>query len=262
MFSKTADEILQNVKNIPHKFFFAHRKPIPKCFEDPTEAALKDNDVTHFWFVEDDMILPPSILSDLLAVREPVVTVDYPVSKNGQGALFKGSDGSVIFSGTGCLLVERKVFDQIKKPYFRSDIGWSAVNYGKGLVKLMASDRGTSFKTYGLHDVNFGAKLHKAGIPITVLEQTVGQRKLLALGKTGSNNGAHQIEEWHKVKKDVLLKEILKYPVVPRGNLVAVKTPTGEINTNKKHAAKLIKEGLGVKVVPRGVIIDTLDVSI
>ena len=39
MFSKTAEEIINNVKGVPHKFFFSHKRPIPECFEIPTEEA-------------------------------------------------------------------------------------------------------------------------------------------------------------------------------------------------------------------------------
>lgn len=262
MFSRTAAEVLENLRGVNHKIFFAHRKPIPNCFEDPTQEALKDPDVTHLWFVEDDMILPPDILKQMINFEEDVVAADYPVTKQGQGALFKDASGKVIFSGTGCLLVKRPVFDKLKKPYFRSDVGWSALNYGKKLIKLIATDRGTNFKTYGLHDVTFGVKLFKAGIPINVIPVTLGQRKLIALGKVGTNDGAHQIEEWTKVKPDVLLKEIFKYPITPRGNLVSLDTPSGTINTDKKHAAKLIKSGLGTKPEKASVIIDTLDVEI
>ena len=39
IFSRTADEILQNLKDIPHKIYFSHRKPIPDCFNEPVEEA-------------------------------------------------------------------------------------------------------------------------------------------------------------------------------------------------------------------------------
>lgn len=261
MFSKTADEILQNLKGVNHRFFFAHKKPIPDCFEEPTERAMKDEEITHLWFVEDDMVLPFDILKQMINCQTDVVAVDYPVSKKGQGALFKTHD-RVIFCGTGCLLVKREVFDKLKKPYFRSDIGWSAINYGKKLVKLTATDRGKNFKTYGLHDVTFGVKLFKAHIPIEVLPITLGQRKLVALGKAGTNDGAHQIEEWTKVKPDVLLKEIYKYPVTPRGSLVSVDTPSGTISTDKAHAARMIKAGVGTRPGKTTIIIDASEVDI
>jgi hypothetical protein len=42
MFSKTAEEIVRNTQGVPHQKFFAHKLPIPDCFEWPTIKALKD----------------------------------------------------------------------------------------------------------------------------------------------------------------------------------------------------------------------------
>src|SRR4051812_9654624 len=111
MFSETADEILQNLKGIDHKFFFSHRQPIPDCFEKPTNRALLDDSITHLWFVEDDMKLAPDTLSKLLVVNRAVVTVDYPVNADGRGSIFK-VDKQIVFCGTGCLLVKREVFNE------------------------------------------------------------------------------------------------------------------------------------------------------
>lgn len=57
IFSRTAEEILNNLKKVPHKIYFAHKRPIPECFNEPLEEALADKDITHIWFVEDDMVL-------------------------------------------------------------------------------------------------------------------------------------------------------------------------------------------------------------
>jgi hypothetical protein len=50
MFSKTAEEIVRNTQGLPHQKFFSHKLPIPDCFEWPTIKALKDPDITHFWY--------------------------------------------------------------------------------------------------------------------------------------------------------------------------------------------------------------------
>lgn len=253
MFSQTADEILQNVKAVPHKFFFSHRKPIPECFEAPTKAALLDKDVTHLWFVEDDMMLPPDTLKSLLEADKAVVTADYPINKEGRGSVFRVKN-QVVFCGTGCLLVKRAVFDELKAPYFEVDTRWNIKNYGDFLK--MTATKNSNLDGYGLHDVNFGMKLYAKNIPIHAIDRVLGQRKLIALGKAGSNNGAHQIEEWENVRKDHLLKQIKKWPVEPRGNLVSVITPKGEINVSEAHAQKLIKKGLATKSPHKYLVVD------
>lgn len=253
MFSETAEDILKNLKGIPHRLYFAHKLPIPECFESPTVRAMADKDITHIWMVEDDMIIPAGTLQSMLWLHKPVVTCDYPVSNKGQGAVFY--DGSnAVFCGTGCTLIEKAVLTKLGQPYWRSDIRWNIANYGTH-IRLIAHPN-ESFDNYGLHDVNFGMRLQKKHIAITVLEAVLGQRKLLALGQAGSNNGAHQIEEWTKVKKHFLNKLIKSWPVMKSGSLTSVQTPTGMVETSKPHAKRLVENGLGVYPPKTTLIID------
>lgn len=252
IFSETADEILQNLKGIPHKFFFAHKLPIPECFEKPTNRALLDESITHLWFIEDDMKLAPDTLKKMLEKDKAVVTVDYPVNEQGRGAMFK-VDKQIIFCGTGCLLVKREVFDELRAPYFRTDLRWNIKNYGEYLKMQVSEDSNLG---YGLHDVNFCMNLYNLGIPIHAISGRLGQRKLVALGKQGTNNGAHQIKVWHKIVQGHLLKEIRKWPVLPTGKLTTVVTPTGEINVTEDHAKILIKKGLATKPPKRKLVVD------
>ena len=254
IFSRTAEEILLNLRGFPHKIFFAHRLGIPECFEAPTERALADKDVTHLWFVEDDMILPPDILTKMHAMDVAVVTADYPTNENGRGAVFKVKN-QVIFCGTGCTLVKREVFNELRKPYFTTDIAWNVKNYGD-YIRFIPAERGEDPDGYGLHDVNFCMNLFKLRIPIHDVGVKLGQRKLLALGKAGSNDGAHQIAEWTKIKRDELLKRIKKWPVQPTGNLVSVLVGDREILTSRKHASKLVRLGMATRPPRKYVVVD------
>jgi hypothetical protein len=262
IFSATAEDILDNLRNTPHKFFFSHGQPIPKCFESPTRQALKDKSITHLWFVEDDMILPPNTLQDMLALDANAVTCDYPTNKDGRGSVFTDRGGSVVFCGTGCLLVRRTVFDGLKRPYFTDRVRWNMLNYGDA-VKLTASPA-TKLDGYGLHDITFGIKLWKNGVIIKTMPVTVGQRKLISLGKAGSNDGAHTIEEWTEVVPDMRLEAIEAQPVAlgAKSKLVVVDTPTGGISTSRKHADNLVKQGLASYPPKRHTIIDDSDVVI
>lgn len=254
IFSQTADEILQNLRGIPHKFYFAHKLPIPQCFEKPTCKAIFDEEITHLWFIEDDMVVPPDTLKMMLDMDVAVVTADYPVNPDGRGAVFKDKGGKVIFTGTGCLLVKKQVFDELKAPYFRTDIRWTVKNMG-GYIKLHPSKM-TNIDGYGLHDVNFCMNLNRLGIPIHVIPKKLAQRKLISLGKAGSNDGAHNIEIWKKITANHLLKQVMKWPPTETGNLVTVLTPTGEINCSASHAKKLIRKGLAKRPPRRHSVID------
>lgn len=258
LFSRTADELLQNLDGYDYDIFFAHGLSIPECFTVPLNRALK-GDFTHIFFVEDDQILPEETLSAMLLMDSPVVTMDYPVSKTGQGAVFSDKAGRVIFTGTGCLLVKREVFDKLKTPYFRTDIKWNVQNYGD-FVRMTAQEM-PNVAGYGLHDVTFGLKLWKAGIPISVAG-TIGQRKLKALGKPGTNEGAHDIEEWTKVIPNYLLKKYKKMPVLPRGVLIAVQTLEGELMVHPDKARKMYKAGMATRIPKQSVSIDFNEVDL
>lgn len=259
-FSQTADEVLQNVKDIPHKFFFSHRKPIPECFETPTQKALEDPEITHLWFVEDDMVLPAGVLQQLLDADANAVTCDYPVTKDDRGSVFYDQGGSVVFCGTGCLLVKRQVFDSIKAPYFTDKVRWTMLNYGEA-VKLTGVYGSAG---YGTHDITFSIKLWKTGVIIEVLKTKLGQRKLVALGKPGTNEGAHNIEVWTKIVKNARLKAIQVQPVAlgAKTKLVTVDTPNGGITTSRKHADNLVEQGLASYPPRRFTIIDDSEVEI
>lgn len=258
MFSETADELLQNLEGYDYDIFFAHGLPIPQCFENPLTEALQGS-YSHIWIVEDDMILPNDTLDSMLVMDSPVVTMDYPVDKKGQGVVFADKAGRVVFTGTGCLLVKRQVFNKLSKPYFRTDIKWGITNYGK-FIRLTANTM-PNLEGYGLQDVTFGLKLWKAEIPISVAGK-IGQRKLIALGEVGSNQGAHQVEEWTAVKPDVLYKRFKSYPKQPIGKLISVLTKDGEMNVHPDYAKKLIHAGIAKKAPQESVSIDYNEVEL
>lgn len=259
-FSQTAEELLRNLRGYDHQIYFSHRRPIPECFEFPTTSALKDKAVTHLWFVEDDMVLPDGTLTRLLGADKNAVTVDYPTSKEGNGAVFFDQGGNAVFGGTGCLLVKRKVFDSLKAPYFTDTIRWTLQNYGQA-VKLTGvyADGG-----YGTHDITFCIKLWNSGVTLHVLKGDLKQRKLVALGKAGSNNGAHQIEVWSKVVKNKRLKAVRAQPIAlgATSKLVTVDTPTGGITTSRKHAETLVAQGMASYPPKRYTIIDDSEVTL
>lgn len=262
IFSQTADEILQNLKGIPHRFFFSHRKPIPQCFESPVNRALLDESVTHLWLIEDDMVLRPDTLKKLIKADVNAVAYDYPINTKGRGSVFYDQGGSVVFCGTGCLLVKREVFDHIKAPYFTDKVKWTMYNMGES-VKLVAS-KNPSGEGYGLHDITFCIKLWKTGVKINVLPGKLGQRKLIALGEAGTNEGAHNIEVWKKIMKNARLKDIQSQPLAltARSRLVTIDTPTGGVTTSRKHAENLVEQGLATYPPKLYTIIDDSEVTI
>lgn len=260
IFSQTAEELLNNLEGYDYDIFFSHGRPIPECFERPVLQALRTSiPYTHLWFIEEDMILPDETLSAMLLFDAPVVTMDYPTSKTGQGSVFYDKSGRVLFTGTGCLLVKRGVFDRLNKPYFRTDIKWNVSNHGS-FIRFTANPNADT-ELYGLHDVTLGMALWKKDIPISVAGM-IGQRKLVRLGEPGTNEGAHEIEEWSKVVPNYLMKVYKKFPVLPVGNLTEVGTLTGTITVHPDHAKKLIKAGMATKIPKQSVSVDYNDIEL
>lgn len=203
LFSQSFDELLRELKPFEYKIYFAHGKPIPDCFNEPLEKALKDKKITHILFAEDDMVLPKGILKKMVDLNVPATALDYPFKNDGESTILHDPQGYALYSGTGFLLVWREILDKIPSPVFRTDLAWD-VRIEKGTLYMWPRDV-SNIKTYGLHDINFGLTLWTNGFPI-VPAAPAGQRKLIAMGQTNSNNGAHIIKTIDKVGIDNITK--------------------------------------------------------
>jgi hypothetical protein len=207
------------------------------------------------------MILPDDILRMMLNEPADVVTCDYPAAKDGRGVVFQAKDQHIIFGGLGCTLVKTSILLRLKPPYFRTDIKWHPTNLGSS-VMLTAGQGTPKADEYGMQDVNFYMKLHQVNATMSLFPITLGQRKLVKLGEAGTNNGAHQIEEWKKLNKNFWLKHISKFPKQEGTKLQTVVFPNGLANVSKAHAAKLVKEGLAELSKPKAFIMDANGVEL
>lgn len=203
LFSESFEELLRELKPFNYKIYFAHGKPIPDCFNLPLERALKDEEVSHILFAEDDMMLPKGILGKMADLNVPATALDYPFKNNGEATILHDPEGYALYSGTGFLLVWREVLDKMPKPVFRTDLAWD-VRIQKGTLYMWPRDV-SQIKTYGLHDINFGLQLWTNGYPI-IPAAPAGQRKLVVLGQSGTNDGAHIIKTIDKVGIDNITK--------------------------------------------------------
>lgn len=204
MFSETLEELLgelDSLEGMDWEIYWAHERPLPACFNEPTEKALADPDVFAVLLCEDDMVIPKDILKEMFAANYPAVALDYPFQQQGDATTLHDPQGMAFWTGTGFLLVAREVLQNIPKPIWRTDrtfdpfIDSDTIHFWpRKLTKVH----------YGLHDLNFGMVCYSAGMPIMVLERTAGQRKLKALGEKHTNNGAHQIEELTVVGRDLV----------------------------------------------------------
>lgn len=205
MFSETFEELLGELKDFDHKFFWAHGKSLPDCFNEPVEAALKDSEIYAVLICEDDMIIPKGILKRMFARNYPVVALDYPFKNDGDSTMLHDPEGNAIYSGTGFILIAKPILEALPKPIFRTDTAWDTMIKGDALVFW---PRKLTQVAYGLHDVNLGIILFANSLPIKPLLRTAGQRKLVKLGQSHTNNGAHEIKKLTKVGRDLVIKTV------------------------------------------------------
>jgi len=201
MHSSTLEELLGELEGFNYQIFWSHAKGLPACFNDPTEEILKDPDVFAVLIVEDDMIIPKGILKKMFAQNYPVVALDYPFQQDGDSTVLHDPQGFAFWTGTGFILIAKEVLEGLEKPIWRTDRTFDPF-IDKDTIHFWPRKLDKVY--YGLHDLNFGMVLYSAGIPIMVMDETAGQRKLVALGKAGTNNGAHNIKELTIVGRDLV----------------------------------------------------------
>lgn len=205
MFSETYEELLNELEGLNYIIYWAHERPLPECFNEPTELALANPNVYAVLIVEDDMIIPKGILKKMFKQNYPVVALDYPFKNNGDSTVLNDPNGFAYWSGTGFLLVARQVLEAFPKPIWRTDTAYDTMIKGDALIFW---PRKLKKIAYGLHDVHFGMVLYSQGLPVKMMAKTAGQRKLVALGEKNVNNGAHQIKELTKVGRDMVIKSM------------------------------------------------------
>lgn len=186
MFSETLAEVLREVRSIGCEWdvFFSHSRPIPDCFNEPVTAALRWG-ASHVWVVEEDMILPEGVLTDLIAAGAPFAVADYPV--RGGMSVHRDGDGAVMWAGTGCLFADANAMRD--EAPFTAEFQFEL--RGGLWVKVPASPG-----AYGLHDIEFGLRLHTRGEPLHVIDRVCGQRYVARPAAVGTN-----VQGWHDVRE-------------------------------------------------------------
>ena len=169
----------------PHQIFFAHQRPIPECYNEPLEKALKSS-FDYIWMVEEDMKLPEGILQELLDLGKPIAISDY-AAVEGVMCVTRNAEGGIMYAGTGCLLVERGVFELMNKPVFDATNAYSAD--GRYMGKHDPRE-----PIYGQHDIHFYHQVNEMGIPIGLTKSICNQRKLVERGQFETNTGFHKIK--------------------------------------------------------------------
>ena len=206
--SRTVEAVLAAVQAAPVRlvgWVFSHDLPIPACHEQVCGLAVATG-AECVWLVEEDVVPPVDALGVMLQVmRESDADgafIDYPIGSGPTCNCAQVVNGTVIWCGTGCLLLRREALERIPRPWFD--------NRNEVEVKVRG-DQVTVREfpvayTYGGQDIGFTLRAHAAGVKIAYVPPEVAfcqHLKVGAWGKPMSNYGSHQIvalpypERWH-----------------------------------------------------------------
>lgn len=201
--SRTIETVIANLNELPEKeaiirLFLTHDRPIPEAQNKLVERAKKWG-ANLFWFCEEDNFIPQGTLLKMIRFLFTndcgVVAVDYPVGEKRCSTIAR-KNGEILWTGLGCTLVRREVFDKLNKPYFRTDRTFRIIS--KDPLELLEERVPNK---YGGQDIWFGMSCKKAGIPIYQLPDIIaGHIKPKLIGKNGTNGGFHEFEIWDEIK--------------------------------------------------------------
>lgn len=144
------------------------------------------------------MIIPKDGIKNMLKADVHAIAYDYPVTGAPSGTVLYDTDDTAFFTGCGILLVKMDVIRSMKKPIWRTDIAWN-MKHRPGHIEFNIKDKQKA--DYGQQDIAFGLRLYINNMPIKVMQETTGQRKLEKKGEGMTNEGTHHIVEYNEIYK-------------------------------------------------------------
>jgi len=179
--------------------FWSHDLPIPDCFNDVCERAWNWG-AEMFWLLEED-VAPANPIMTFAAMMMHLqdgadyATTTYPIGPSldtgGASPLNFDGAGRLIWSATGCILLARRCFELMPRPWFA---------LRNRLVKpgVVTWDGGEA-SPYGC-DIGFTFALHQLGLKPAVVWDEVHHFRLREPGNHEHNDGYHRIEplQWGK----------------------------------------------------------------
>lgn len=216
VFSRTMESVFENVKGKDNvELFMSHDLPIPICFNSPTKRAL-DSGCDLFWYVEEDMLIPPGTLDRMLALDRPVVSVDYADRRSGASLTYRKKNGEVLFTGMGCMLVKREVLEKMEVPWFRRMVFWLDESDDGDIDYIPKPDLIPN--GYGTQDAYFHYTIHQLGYKTDMIyDIKVGHMILDEKGQDIKNNGTDDIriiypeKELRPARQEILGREALRF---------------------------------------------------
>jgi len=123
--------VVSNARECKHEVALINQKTsiIEKGRYEIVEAA-KALKADALFFMDSDMVFPPDILVTLLSSGKEIIGCNYTTRRPPIRVTCRDINGKFVnygfttvqevgYIGTGCLLIDMKVFDKLNKPYFR-----------------------------------------------------------------------------------------------------------------------------------------------
>lgn len=190
--SRTAEAIESNLDEVGRDrwtILMTHDEPIPDAQNVVVERAL-EGPAKWLWFVEEDIVPPAGCLKRMvdraMADDAMAVAARYRLD-GGQWAHRLSRDHRLVFAGLGCTLFRRDVFEQLDRPWFRTDRCYCVNN-------LLNVEESREDVTYGGHDIHLFVQMLKRGWKSVLADDECLHLRVVEFGKSRSNVG------WHKVR--------------------------------------------------------------
>ena len=164
-----------------HPTQYTHDKPIPDCFNYLSEKFL-ETDAKYAWFVEEDVVPPEGALKKLVDYMETgydISFINYPLVKFNGEKCYKYFQGHIVWTGLGCTLVKREVFEKLKAPRFMGGYSLVAIMSGSAQTHWRIELRPNSKVIYGGQDVYFCTNAFLSGFKIGVVPNVECQHLLM-----------------------------------------------------------------------------------
>ena len=187
-------EVMEQLEKIRHTsirmnetvdmhIFFSKDLGIPDALKTLVDRALAINP-EYLLFIEEDTVPPDEALRFLVNAEADVAFIDYSV--NGWACSATYTTGEILWCGLGCTLVRASVFQELPRPYFRTD-------------KSLSLNEETYFQwkdipnKYGGQDIWFFTQVREAGFSLVKVSGECRHLRLVSLARLGVNNGRHVI---------------------------------------------------------------------
>lgn len=174
LYSRTAETLTKTTKGFRVKYFFSHKGSKDQALIELAREALDDKTLSHIFFVNNDVLMPPHTLQVLLNADKDIAFYNYPYDETGTCIVTYDNKGRMTSFGVGCALFKREALEKLIK--------------------------GSRNPFTVVQDNLFGIR-EWLDCDVKEIDETIGKMKLVQLGKSISNHGQHKIEHWNKVKR-------------------------------------------------------------